>query len=92
MKSLPWLLTLGILIVLMIKAVDFHRATVCRQEAWLKSAELKTRSLLTDPKPREREWHLGCRIHLLREQETITWQKLPSLKKHQFDLDLEGSL
>lgn len=92
MKSLPWLLALSILITLMIQAVDFHKSTVCRQEAWLKGTELKTRSLLSDPKPREREWHLNCRIHILRAQEEITWQRLPHLTKHSFDLPLKGAL
>ncbi len=92
MNILAWLLCLSILIYLMIQAVAFHRATVCRQEAWLKSTELKTRSLLYSPKAIERDWHLGCRIHLLRHQEKISWQKLPNLKKYDFHLVLKGAL
>jgi hypothetical protein len=92
MNVLHWLVALSFLIILLIEAVDFHRATVCRQEAWLKSTELRTRSLLSNPKPRERDWHLQCRIHLVRDQETISWQRLPSLKKHDFDLPLRGAL
>lgn len=92
MNVIAWLLSLSVLIVLMIQAVAFHQATVCRQEAWLKSTELKTRSLLSSPASHERDWHLSCRIHLVREQEEITWQKLPNLKRHQFHLELRGPL
>lgn len=92
MNFIAWPVALSTLIYIMIQAVAFHRATVCRQEAWLKSAELKTRSLLHNPAPHERDWHLKCRIHLSRNQDEITWQRLPNLKKHQFRLDLEGVL
>ncbi|MCM2350411.1 MAG: hypothetical protein NDI69_10355 [Bacteriovoracaceae bacterium] len=92
MNLISWVLGLSILIYLMLEAVAFHRATVCRQEAWLKSAELKTRSLLPNAKERERSFHLSCRLVLLRDKENITWQKLPGLRKHQFTLKLEGSL
>jgi L-rhamnose isomerase len=92
MKFLPWLLAISVLIVLMIQAVDFHKATVCRQEAWLKGTELITRSHLSNPKPYEREWHLNCRLHILREQESISWQRLPHLTKHAFNLPLKGEL
>jgi hypothetical protein len=92
MNILAWLMSLSFLIYLMIQAVDFHKSTVCRQEAWLKSVELKTHSLLYQPKPYERDWHLGCRIHLYRSQESISWQRLPNLKKHDFILPLNGAL
>jgi len=92
MNVLSWLVAISTLIYLMIQAVSFHRATVCRQEAWLKSTELRTRALLSSPAPHERDWHLGCRIHLVRVQEEITWQRLPNLAKHEFKLDLKGEL
>lgn len=92
MSFIAWLVAISTLITLMIQAVAFHKATVCRQEAWLKSTELKTRALLSHPSPHERDWHLGCRIHLLRNQEKVTWQRLPSLSKHDFPLDLTGEL
>lgn len=92
MNLVSWLVAISTLISLMIQAVSFHKATVCRQEAWLKSTELRTRALLYKPAPHERDWHLGCRIHLLRNQDAITWQRLPHLKKHEFTLELEGAL
>lgn len=92
MNLVSWLLAISTLIYLMIQAVSFHRATVCRQEAWLKSTELRTRALLFEPKPYERDWHLGCRIHILRNQEEITWQRLPNLNKHSFTIELNGEL
>ena len=92
MNLIAWLIALSTLITLMVQAVSFHKATVCRQEAWLKSTELRTRALLFKPSPHERDWHLNCRIHLLRNQDEVTWQRLPSLSRHQFTLDLEGEL
>lgn len=56
------------------------------------SLELRTRATLHAPKVMEREWHLGCRLHLLRQQESISWQRLPHLKRHQFELPLKGKL
>lgn len=92
MNLISWLLSFSILILLMVEAVAFHKATVCRQEAWLKSTEMKTRTLLTEVKPHAREWHLGCRIHLLRTQDEITWQRLPNISKRNFALPLKGKL
>lgn len=92
MNLVSWIVAISTLIYLMIQAVSFHKATVCRQEAWLKSTELRTRALLYKPAPYERDWHLGCRIHLLRSQDEITWQRLPHLTKHPFALELTGDL
>ncbi len=85
-------LGLAILLVLLAQAVVFHKATVCRQEAWLKSTELVTNSLLINSAPLKRDWHLGCRIHLVRQHNLVTWQKLPDLKKVPFHLTLKGHL
>ena len=92
MNLLAWSLALGLLVSLMVQAVDFQRATVCRQEAWRMGLELKTRATLSNPKVLEREWHLGCRLHLLRDHESITWQRLPNIKSHQMEMPLKGKL
>jgi hypothetical protein len=92
MNIIAWILSLSILVVLMIQAVDFHKATVCRQKAWQKSTELLTRNFLSEPKPIERSWELGCRIHLVRNHDEVTWQRLPSLNAHKFVLPVKGSL
>lgn len=92
MNMISWLVALSVIILLLIETVAFQKASVCRQEAWLKSFEMKTRALLTEAKSHAREWHLGCRIHLYRNQDQITWQKLPHLKQHKFHLSLNGSL
>jgi hypothetical protein len=92
MNLLAWPMAISMLIYLMIQAVNFQKSTVCRQEAWLKSTELKTRGLLTGRPPLERDWHLGCRIHLLRNHQMISWQRLPSLSKHSFSLEIKGEL
>lgn len=92
MNLLAWLLSISFLIAIMVQAVAFQRATVCRQIAWLKSTEVLTRSMLTGAKPHDREWHLGCRLHVMRNQETVTWQRLPSMKKQVFGIHLTGEL
>jgi hypothetical protein len=92
MNFLSWLLALSVIIALMIQAVAFHKATVCRQEAWLKSTEMRTRALLHNPRLKDRDWHVGCRLLVVRDQEEITWRKLPSLIKYSFSLELKGHL
>lgn len=92
MNLLAWILSLSILILLMAEAVDFHRATLCRQEAWLKSTELITRNLLFNAPEQERAFHVSCRITLLREKTKVTWKKIPSLKSHHVLLELDGRL
>jgi hypothetical protein len=92
MNLLSWTLAFSILIFLMIEAVSFHRGTVCRQVAWLKSSELMTRSLLTDPPSFERAWHARCKLRIVRQKDKITWQRLPSPRWHRFDSGLQGEL
>jgi hypothetical protein len=92
MNILNWCLTLGLLIWLMVEAVTFHKATHCRQEAWLKSTELITQGLLYGVKKETKGTHLACKLYLSRKKETVTWQRLPDIKKHQFTLELDGNL
>ena len=92
MKIISWSLALGGLIFLLIEAVDLHRSTICRQEAWLKSTELKTRSLLSHPSQHlyQTDQHQGLRIFKLGNK--IFWQRKESKKIHLFDLELKGKL
>lgn len=92
MNFLSWLLALSVLFTLLIQAVDFHKATVCRQRAWLKSTEMSTRALLHEPALKDRDWHLSCRFVIVRDKDEITWRRLPSLNKHTFSLELKGRL
>lgn len=92
MNLLAWLLSLTLLVAVFIQAVAFHRATVCRQKAWLKGAELKTRTLLHDPPQSDQTMDIGCRLYVKRKEKRISWQRLPSFNKHEFVLDLRGKL
>lgn len=92
MNTLAWMMSLGILIFLLAEAVVFHKATVCRQEAWLKGTEMRTRALLSDAPEEDKDWHVGCKLFLKRKKEIITWRKLPSILKKEFVLELEGTL
>jgi hypothetical protein len=91
MNALSWLLAISTLIILIVKAMNLHEMNVCRQEAWLKSTEYLTRSLLTSP-VQDREWHLRCQLVLSKDNDQIFWQRLPSMKKHNFHIELSGQL
>ena len=92
MNILAWMLSISVLIFLLIESVAFHKATVCRQEGWLKSTELRTHALLYRPGAKERTWHLRCRMVITRNHSEIHWQKLPSLSRKNFTLPLDGKL
>jgi len=92
MNLLSYLLALSILVLLMIEAVAFHKATVCRQEAWLKGTELITKTLLSKGSPSENSFLPGCKIHLIQRDKSVYWQNLMNLKKHPLVLNLKGNL
>lgn len=92
MNLIAWVLSLSILILLMVEAVDFHKSTLCRQEAWLRSTELTTRTLLFNAPEQERGFHLGCKTTFLREKALVTWKRITSSKSHRFLLELDGHL
>ena len=92
MNLLAWSLSLSLLILLMIKAVDFQTSTVCRQNAWLKSTELKTRVLLHRPMDKEMSLDPKCRTFIRRTGKEVSWQRLPSFKRHEFHLKLKGKI
>jgi hypothetical protein len=91
MNAISWLLAISTLVLLMTKAMDFHQLNICRQEAWLKSTEFLTRSMLTKP-TENKEWHLRCQLQLIKANGQIFWQRLPSLKRHSFSVELNGKL
>lgn len=92
MNILTWSLSVALVIALMSQAISFHKSTVCRQEAWLKSIELKTNALLSKPASREHKLIPKCKIHVIRNYSNITWNYPPSLKNIVFNLDLQGNL
>lgn len=92
MNFLAWLLGLTLLLSLSMGAVEFFRASVCRQKAWLKGSELKTRTLLHRPPKSDFAVDPGCRLYVTRKDQSISWQRLPNTKKHQFNLPLKGRL
>lgn len=92
MNFLSWIIALSVLIFLMVKVIAAHKASVCRQEAWLKSTEFLTRSFLSRKELSERQWHLSCGLKVTRKGHEIFWQKLPSLEVRKFPHSFEGSL
>jgi len=92
MNLIAWLLSLTLMVILMVETVAFYQATVCRQKAWLKGTELITRNLLDRPLDYEQRADLVCKIYVTRIKKTVTWQRLPNPKKHQFRVDLMGKL
>lgn len=92
MNFVSWILGFMGIVLLLTQAVAFHKATVCRQKAWLKSTELRTRALLSSSHDREKGLVPSCKIILLRTKDQISWQKLPTPKTHLFNLKLTGQL
>jgi len=89
---LAWCLSLTILVVLSFEGTTFYKATVCRQKAWLKGTELQTRTLLHNPTSFAFAIDVSCRLRVVRKNKTITWQRLPQMRKHSFELSLRGKI
>ncbi|MBA2404248.1 MAG: hypothetical protein H0V66_05715 [Bdellovibrionales bacterium] len=92
MNFLAWLLALTIMVTVMIKAVDFHNASICRQKAWLKGTELQTGTLLYRPKDFAQSGDIGCKLYVVRRKQKVSWRLLPNLKQHAFNLPLTGKI
>lgn len=85
MNVTSWTLSLSFLILVFIESIKFHRKTVCRQEAYLKSTELLTKGLLSRH-GNARDWHHGCRILFQQNSQEVHWNT------HLFSLNLQGKL
>lgn len=92
MKLLSWILAISVMMTLMMEAVAFHKATVCRQKTWLKSTENITHSLLSKSPKSKKEWVKNCHTLISRTEKTITWQRYPKFKKNHFSINLKGQL
>lgn len=92
MNFLAWALALSTLVILLMKAVSFQQATVCRQQAWLEASVLKTRSLLSETSEHEQLVNKNCRLLVRRTKRKVAWQRFPSWQQHEFNLSLEGKL
>ncbi|HXH32194.1 MAG TPA: hypothetical protein VNJ01_15420 [Bacteriovoracaceae bacterium] len=92
MNILAWLLGLSVLISIMFQAVSFHKATACRQKAWLTSAELLTAATLTDAPTSQNTWLPSCRIQVKKNPGSVSWIRFPDVKKHTFQIQLKGKL
>ena len=92
MNLIAWCLALALMVTVMIEAVAFQQATVCRQKAWLKGTELQTSTLLYRPKVQAQAFDLGCKLYLKRHHKKVTWRRLPNVKQHHFSLALEGKI
>jgi hypothetical protein len=92
MNYISWIMGLSLLTILVFKGIEFHRALVCRQEAWQTSLVLLSRSLFQEAPVRERAFHTSCRLSFSRDQNRVVWQKVPSFKRNVFYLSLQGTL
>jgi hypothetical protein len=92
LNLIAWVLALTLMVTVMIEAVVFHQATVCRQKAWLKGVELQTGTLLHRPKDQALGLDAGCKLYVVRKHQRISWKRLPNLKTHEFVLPLKGKL
>jgi hypothetical protein len=92
MNFLSWTLALLVLVLLLLKGAQFYRALVCRQEAWQMSFDLGSRYLFPNAGTTETSYHASCHLFITRKHKQVSWQKVPSLKRNIFDLELSGSL
>jgi hypothetical protein len=92
LNLIAWVLALSLMVTVMIEAVVFHQATVCRQKAWLMGVELQTATLLHHPKEHSLGVDDGCKLYVVRKHNRISWKRLPNLKTHEFVLPLKGKL
>lgn len=92
MKLVSTLLCLSLLIFTFIEAVALHRATVCRQKAWLRSTELLTASTLNSAASSQSSLDVACQISVNIEGRSVSWRKARTLKKNAFEVDLKGYL
>jgi hypothetical protein len=92
MKVLCVFLCLGLMVLLAGEAVELHKLTVCRQEAWRSSVTLYTRTLLTSVPASDKDVLLGCRILVSRKEKDVSWLRLSSPRKHVVQLALTGKL
>jgi hypothetical protein len=92
MKVLNILSCLSVMVLLLSKAVTFHKATICRQKAWQKSFDLTTRNLLSSPASQEIAFLKDCRIYIRRNEDKVSWQTYQNLKANTFSLPLKGKL
>lgn len=90
MNFLSWLVGITVLLTVVLESVAFHRATVCRQEAFRGSFILSTRALLTDPGETEELSILRCGIHVRRRRDKVSWLRNSQVRT--FTLDLKGRL
>ncbi len=89
MNLIGWLASLSLFFLVLVKAVNFHQATLCRQEAWLKSTEFLTRTLLKKNRPFEQANLSHCEIRVI-QSGAVRWIKKNEI--HSFRIRLAGKL
>jgi hypothetical protein len=92
MNIITLLIPFSMLILLTIEALSLRTSLLCRQNAWLKLMEMKTRSLLTIKRDHEISWDRTCNYLFTRRENKIRLQKFPSLTSYQIELGLKGGL
>jgi hypothetical protein len=92
MNYLSWSVCIFFTLYLVLESIHFQHAITCRQKAWVKAAELKTRLLLDKHPESETEIIAKCHIQVSQRQKKITWRKLMNLKSNNFQITLRGKL
>jgi len=92
MNFITYLLALSFLIIILIKAFQFQKATSCRQIAWLKSTEVVTEGLLSRSSKIRIENSKRCQLLVKKVGLNVVWTSFPSLRQNRFNLYLEGKL
>lgn len=90
MKILGWVICLTLLMTVLMQAVAFQKATVCRQRVWLKSLEMRTSETLSQSSDSDLFKSSKCELQIIRKSKTITWFK--GKKLNTFEVSLKGKL
>ena len=92
MNILTIVLSIGLMVFLGSRAVELHKLTVCRQEAWRSSLTLHTRTLLTKTSLTEKDFLARCKVVVSRNEKKVSWIRLSSPTRHTVSLNLRGKL
>lgn len=92
MKILGQVMASLVMLLIVSRAINYHKLTVCRQKAWLKSFELESASRLNSPHFIKHRFESSCLIKVSKSGPSVLWFDAKNLKLHRFDLSLKGNL
>ncbi len=87
MSFLSWGASMLVMLTLLSKSLEFHRATLCRQETWRGALILRTGALLSKAPTQDKLYISKCRKLISRKETIVSWGRNTNL-----ELSLKGKL